>query len=106
MILSLSPSLALPLLVRFGVIEAEDRLYKEWKIAARMDDHRASERASRSDTKGTESIWPLLSGNEAGFFAPLMGHAPQGTLEEDAARLHCLCLVGEARRVGERSGEV
>ena len=53
----------------------------------RPDGRSSSERAIPSDTKGTESIWPLLSGNEAGFFAPLMGHAPQGTMEEDAARL-------------------
>ena len=53
------PSLALPLLVRFGVIEAEDRLYKEWKIAARMDDHRASERA-RATQKALNRFGPSL----------------------------------------------
>ena len=69
----------------------------------RPDGRSSSERAIPSDTKGIESIWPLLSGNEAGFFAPLMGHAPQDTAEEDAAQLG---LVGEGRRGGERSGEV
>ena len=72
----------------------------------RPDGRSSSERAIPSDTKGIESIWPLLSGNEAGFFAPLMGHAPQDTLQEDAARLDYLGLVGEGRRRGERSGEV
>ena len=37
--LSRSPMIFVPR--PFGVIEAEDRLYKEWKIAAWMDDHRA-----------------------------------------------------------------
>ena len=53
------PSLPLPLLVRFGVIEAEDRLYKEWKIAARMDDLRASER-SRATQKALNRFGPSL----------------------------------------------